>query len=76
MCMAIYVGAEEPLDLIDWDEERRGFHVTFVSAFPSNESVDPGLRFLHPLLEVKQLFELLSGALDAFLKDVANLWTR
>lgn len=30
---------------------RRGFHVTFVSMFPASESVDLGLRFVHPRLE-------------------------
>jgi glycosyltransferase involved in cell wall biosynthesis len=28
-----------------------GFHVTFLSVFPAMESVDLGLRFLHPFLE-------------------------
>ncbi len=28
-----------------------GFHVTFVHAYPSYESIDTGLRYLHPCLE-------------------------
>ena len=39
-------GAQIALELV-----RRGFHVTYVSRYPSYEDIDLGLRYVHPRLE-------------------------
>lgn len=39
-------GAQMALEFV-----RRGYHVTYVNRYPSYESVDLGLRFVHPKLE-------------------------
>ncbi len=44
---------------------RRGHHVMYVNAFESTESVDLGLRFLHPHLEQVQLARFDAGTLAA-----------
>jgi hypothetical protein len=31
MCLAVYLGASAPLPLLEWDPERRGFHVVDVA---------------------------------------------
>ena len=45
-------GAQMGLELL-----RRGYHVTFVSLYGTAESVDLGLRFIHPRLEQYRLDE-------------------
>ena len=46
---------------------RRGFHVAYVSLFGSHESVDLGIRFVHPNLEQYRLdeFDALTVAMRA-----------
>lgn len=43
---------------------RQGFHVTYVSVFGTNESVDLGLRFVHPQLEQYRIDEMGVANLD------------
>lgn len=44
---------------------RRGYHVVYVNVFESSESVDLGLRFLHPELEQLALSRFDAGTLAA-----------
>lgn len=44
---------------------RRGYHVVYVNVFESTESVDLGLRFLHPQLEQLPLARFDAGTLAA-----------
>jgi len=53
-------GAQMAFELL-----RRGYHVIFVNAFESTESVDLGLRYLHPLLEQFSLDGFEAGVLAA-----------
>lgn len=40
----------------------RGFHVTYVSLYPALESIDLGLRFIHPALEQYAVSDFDAGA--------------
>jgi glycosyltransferase involved in cell wall biosynthesis len=53
-------GAQMALELL-----RRGYHVTFVSLHGTAESVDLGLRYIHPELEQYRLDEFDSDRLTA-----------
>jgi glycosyltransferase involved in cell wall biosynthesis len=44
---------------------RRGYHVVYVNVFESSESVDLGLRFLHPQLEQVPLARFDAGTMAA-----------
>jgi glycosyltransferase involved in cell wall biosynthesis len=59
-------GAQMAFELL-----RRGYHVVYVNVFESTESVDLGLRFLHPGLEQVSLAHFDAGTLAArVLSDV------
>ena len=47
---------------------RRGYHVTYAAAFGTAESVDLGLRYIHPQLEQARVDELDVDALTARLR--------